>query len=429
MLPIFQVSGGVTGPTLPVVVWTPEAIEVFAPSTKTWTKVSSLNEIKSLVGSKVVLALGRRQSFVRTTRLPDASKEEVSKVLGMQLERLLPTPNQDTAYDFILTDDKNNEGRLVVVAATRAEVLRPLLAEFSDAGLHVDVVVPVATASPLLAAHLGEEDATFIEVTSEGLAIDIVDKGILKNSRIVPVPDSEMELAAEIERTHIAARLPFKKAVACGGLEYGNAAINLAESPAERLASVRPALNLEPPENQLKRDEKKVAKARMVATLAWLFVLGYGLMTYLDYRDATTANERNMKLWKGKITTATQNNKMGESRLTDLKAASNLLDRAFAPKQYLSDIPIVVNSLTPKGVWLTGLTVERGKLATLRGTGISGDVVSTFLTNLSSQKRFRNVTFVRNDSTIGQTNVVNFTVQMHVVGNFPIAIDTKKVRK
>jgi hypothetical protein len=98
------------------------------------------------------------------------------------------------------------------------------------------------------------------------------------------------------------------------------------------------------------------------------------------------------------------------------------LDLAFEPKQRLGDVTFLVNNLCPEGLWLTGLTIERGKLALIRGTAINGEAVYKYLDRLTTQDRFRDVKLVfANNGQIEKVSVVQFSISAHVVGNLPLA--------
>jgi Tfp pilus assembly protein PilN len=81
----------------------------------------------------------------------------------------------------------------------------------------------------------------------------------------------------------------------------------------------------------------------------------------------------------------------------------------------------LASALAPSDVWLTGVTFERGKPLLVRGTALSGASVAAYLQSLSGQSRFRDVKLVfANDATIETTQVQQFSISAHAVGNLPL---------
>lgn len=411
----------------PVIIWTPETVEVFNPSTKKWRQLKKLDEVRGDIGNKAVVTLGRRVSFVRTTRLPDAPKPDVVRILSLQVDQLFPTPAGETAVDFMFTDHKNGEGRLSVVAATKSETLRDLHNELKSAGIQAVAVLPIALASALLAEAEGHSTAAVIELNPEGLSIDLIDKGVLMSSRVVPPPKDSYAIMAEVGRTRAAARIEPGEVIAAGGLALPEATISVEARAAEFLSTQLPPLSLELPEVLLKRAKQKIDSRRRVAISIWMAAAAIVGFTYLNYYEASTEVKKGEQRWANIMKRTVDTKQQAEGRVKKLGEIDKVLERAFEPKQTLGDVAVVVNTLMPKGVWLNGLTIERGKLATFRGIGTNSEAVGTLVKNLTAQKRFRDVrlAFV-NNALIDQTPVVNYSISAHVVGNYPITVSTKK---
>jgi len=102
--------------------------------------------------------------------------------------------------------------------------------------------------------------------------------------------------------------------------------------------------------------------------------------------------------------------------------------RAFGPAQSTADVLTVLGNEAPNGVWLTGVTYERGRDLMLRGTATSNEAVGAYLDSLNQNTRFRDVKLAfANQSLIEATSVVQFSMTAHVVGNLP-TVKTKKER-
>ncbi|HLO97838.1 MAG TPA: PilN domain-containing protein, partial [Fimbriimonas sp.] len=105
------------------------------------------------------------------------------------------------------------------------------------------------------------------------------------------------------------------------------------------------------------------------------------------------------------------------------------LGYAFQPAQKASDVLKVVSGLVPSGVWLTGVTFERGKVLQIRGTGTNPVAVSNYVRALTKQSRLRDVKLLFANSTdIEGTPAVQFSITAFPKGNVPI-LETGKKKK
>ena len=102
------------------------------------------------------------------------------------------------------------------------------------------------------------------------------------------------------------------------------------------------------------------------------------------------------------------------------------IKRAFEPAQKASDVMTLIANQSPKGLWLTGITFERGKTTFVRGTSKDSAGVSDYLQALTTEERLRDVKLVfANNGDIDKTPVVQFSIQGFAVGNLPL-VDAKK---
>ena len=413
---------------IPVIEWSPTQVRIYSPETGKITCGTSIAATRAALGdaSEVVVAVSRRSSFLRTARLPDAAKADVAKILAIQISSLLPVSTADAAVDFYLTDDRNAEGRLAVIAAVRSDTLHVLQDDLTANGLKARAVVPAALGSSLLAKSTGRRECAIVEQVPEGLAVDIISEGELRVSRVVPMPEPSL-VDAEVSRSFAVAKVPCSEAVTISPFTYPDANAHVQTSGLATLAGGALSLNLEPPEVVAKRANDRIVRARRVALAMWVAAIGLAAIVF-DWRstDAGVIAKGEAK-WKSTLGALRKNKDLGASKLTELTKVDDALQLAFAPKQKLSDVVYVLNSLAPEGLWITGINVERGKLAQLRGTATTGEAVTKYLERLSTVSRFRDVKLVfANNGQIEKVNVVQFSISAHVVGNFPLDPEASK---
>lgn len=414
-------------PPIPVVEWSPEGVRAFLPQKGKVISGRSLAEIRSqLEGGEVVFAIARRSAFLRTTRLPDAPKSDVSKILALQVGQLFPVSPAEAAVDFYLTDDRNSEGRLAVVAAVKRDVLAALNEDMTQNGLSARAIVPAALGSAYLARDLGLSQCAVVENAVDGLAIDVIAERELRTSRVVPPPNAHM-VDEEVMRAFAIAKVPCSEAVAAGGLTYAEAGRTLPKSSLEWLSAVALPLNLEPPELVQKRAADRLARARRVAIILWLAAFLLGAVVWDFYSRDHDVVRKGEEKWKKTLSALRKTKDQAAAKYSSISKVDTALSLGFEPKQRMSDIAALLSNLAPEGLWLTGLTLERGKLATIRGTALTGDMVTKYLERLSTQNRLRDVKLAfANNGQIEKTNVVQFSMTAHIVGNLPLDTEVLK---
>ncbi len=414
------------GTSIPVVEWSPSGVTVLDPASGKSHRGDSIAAVRSKIeGDQVVVALSRRSSFLRTTRLPDASKNEVKKILSLQIGTLFPVSPSDTAVDFFLTNNKNGEGRLAIVAAVKSDTLKAVMAEVEAAGLKTRAIVPAALGSAMLAAEKGLTEAAVVQETTEGLAIDLIEEGELKSARVTPMP-SNGQLSAELARTFAAAKMRPASVVGAAGFT----ALGGESDPRSSLAflgSSQVAINLEPPDLVAKRSLGRTKRVQRVTIWLWLATFLLGAVLY-DQRSTEQAvvNKGEAK-WKNILNRKKEEEAFAKSRVAEVQKVATVLNLGFEPRQRLVDVVALVTKLTPEGLWITGMSVERGKPATVRGTATNGEAVTKYLEQLSANPRFRDVKLIfANNAQIEKTNVVQFSLTLHVIGNFSLASEDYK---
>lgn len=377
----------------------------------------------------VVATLSRRTAFVKAVRVPDAPREEVAQILALQMGQLFPVPGESLAFDFMLTEDRNADGRLAIVTAVRESDLKALNDQATARGLKLRRVVPAAFGSAALAGSLGIANAAVVNSTPEGTAIDIITEGSLRYSRVVPAETPEA-IMREIDRTLAASGVSSATVVAAGGLKLPGA-IEANESPLNTFATPFAdslPLHLETSDvlqaRRRKQEQRKVRQSVLLCLAALTLVVGVSL----DRGDA----EAKIRAEEAKASTrAAQLRKVRdgvETRARDVQGLATTVQRSFLPAQPVSDVMMLITQLAPSEVWLTGFTMERGKPIIIRGTATQNASVAKFLETLNGQQRFRDVKLVfANNGEIEDTPVVDFSISAFPVGNLPLA-EAKKGR-
>lgn len=418
---------------IPVLEISPGSVSAYVPGDKSATAGESVASVMSQMGAREVnLSLSRRSAFIRAARLPDATRQDLERVLAVQIGRFLPTGAGDLAYSFRVTPDRTAEGRLVIIAAVKSELLRASLSQVKASGAKAVIVIPAAFGSWALARNMGIANCAVIEETFEGLAIDLVVEGELRYSRVAPMPRSQNEIAAEISRTLSAAELADLPVLVAGHLAYDKAAYRTELKTREALAAAvaDAGINIEPPEAKVDRARRGIAmKARLTALLG-LASAAVLTIAYLDYSDAARKADLIDRSWKSRISKAEREQTSAETRLAQLATMQSQLDLAFQPAQRFSDMLGIAGNSAPEGIWLTGLTAERGQPLAVRGTARRSEDVATYMERLSAMPRFRNVELsVANNGMIEATPVVQFALSARAVGNLPLIEQRRSAKK
>ncbi len=414
---------------VPVVESTPNGWRVFAPGRGEPIESESLSTALAAIGnpSQVGLCLSRRLAFIKTARVPDAAEDEVTAVLRMQMPRTFPGLAEDLAFGFVPTRDVGSEGRVAVVAAVKSEHLRTSRDALRAAGVKRLWTHATAFGSQILARANSMDDALVVEVTPEGLAIDVIQDGFLTYSRMAPAADGEEAILSEIRRTRAAAKVGEIPIIAAGGLALEAAQLRIEKTALEALADgPRPPLDIELPSVVAARAAARVRFWARIAVLAWLGVLVAAIFAILARSDAARDARRIDTANKRALATTSKAVSAAQALLTRETTISKTLDRAFQPAQTAKDVLIVVSNDLPSGAWLTGMTYDRGKPLLLRGTALTNQSVTSYLQALGSRERFREVKpLFANDAELEAKPVVQFSISATVVGNIPL-VDQKR---
>ncbi len=407
-----------------IIEWSPANVLAFSPgSGKVNQGETVAAAAKGFSGGDVLVALSRRASFVRTTRVPNASHDDVSHILRMQIGGLFPVSGDELAYDFQLTDDVTGDGRLAMVAAVQAEQLRQLHEECKAAGLKVSAVVPSAIGSVELMRTMGVREAAVVQVDEQGASIDVVSQGVLKYSRWTA---ATKDVLGEVRRTFAAAGIESLPILAASGSNL-EADYHSSQSTLLALSNIdlaKPPLNIELGEVVAHRE----ATAKRNSFVLSGAVLAMGIMAagYIGFNRYSITNQVNAAVAK-KTKDVTDFNTHADRSTSELNAKIaqfQVVDRGFAPPQRFYEIMAILTSDAPTGVWLTGISMERGRPFTVRGTAMNADQISDFTKTLANEERFRNVVLqFSSNSEIDNRPVVQFSITGFPNGNLPL-VDT-----
>ena len=401
--------------------WSPGHVLAFQPGNATVRSAETVADAAAgMASTDVLVALSRRASFLRTTRVPNASHDDLAIIIRNQLGALFPISGDELAHDFMLTDDVTAEGRLALVAAIQADQLRQLNEECRAAGLKVGAVVPAAFGSIELMRKMGLRDAAVVQVDELGASIDVVTEGVLRYSRWTA---ATRDVPAEVRRTFAAAGIEPVPLLATGGSTIP-AAYSKSESTLLSLAQLdlaKPPLNIELAEvrqhraNQAKSNAIRASSLVLIAGLASAIFFGYD--RYAEISDVKAAVAKQQKALDS---TKAENDK-AKSRSTSAVAEYQTVARGFEPAQHFWEVLALLTHDAPEGLWMTGITMERGRPFTIRGTAMNADLIAVYTQRLTVEERFRDVHLqYSNDAAIDNRPVVEFSITGFPIGNLPL---------
>jgi Tfp pilus assembly protein PilN len=359
---------------------------------------------------------------LKALRLPKAAPDDLRNIIAIQIGQLFPLLPDQLSFDFIQTSDQTVEGFLTVVAAMRADLLRDLRAELKEVGLTPLRILPISLASAIVASRSGFHDALVVEKSENGLALDVIQGGVIRFSRFT---GNGSDASIEAKRTLSAAKSGDLPIVSVGSVDIPEA--KPSDESSLSLLQEAPHFDFELMEERLRAVKKRVAgRMRLAAVFAFIAV-ALAVTAYIQRSDATAAATRDQGNWTRKISTLTAIESTDASNTAKIVGVQKALKQAFGPAQPIGDVSSVVDDCLPKGAWLTGVTVERGKPVDVRGTATTPQDVTKFITVLGQSPRFRDVAMVfANNTTIGETPVVQFDVTAVAIGNLPMPIAPKK---
>ena len=403
--------------------WDREWVRVHFVDSANTKEGASLSEIDGVIGKTAVLLLSRRLILQRSIALPDAQKSDVLVALKMKLADVFPIPASELAFDFIPTSEKNDSGRVCNVFAARTSDIAEVIDVCTKLGIVIQQIVPVQALTIKVAEQNAVSSGIFAERFGDQVNLDVYRYGDLVSSKIVDLNSLDNEIARMKAMTGEGSKT-YSYDVTLDGLEQ--------KLPSPFINSYFQSgltLDLEPEEYRASRDEK-IRKARH-KNCYLLFLVGLAVAALVgdDYLGRLNSLATQEAQYQKKVKTATLIKDNEESKTAKQKPAFDQLARAFEPAQMPSDILKVVSGLLPSDTWLTGVTYERGKPILIRGTSRKSELVSTYVTELSKQNRFRDVRLLyANGGDIAGIPTVQFSITAFPVGNLAI-LDVGKKKK
>lgn len=406
--------------------WAPGQVRAVNITTGQSGSGARLSDLTSLFSGQreALVGVGRSLVFLKAVRLPKAIPDDLRRILSVQIGQLFPLPSDQLAFDFFQTADQNGDGVLTVVAAMRSQDLTQLHTELQQVGLRASRVLPVALGSAAVATKAGLPDALVIEGGSSGLSYDIVQGGILRYSRVGrvdsdPIAEARRTLAASdagnLPMLTVGLTLPGAQAVSGTTLD---------------LLHEAPPFAFERTEDRLQAEKKRVAGKSRFAVLMLMAAMLLATLLYVERSDAQAIVTRGQGSWTREL------NKLRSIRDTETKKAQlatsiqSSLKSAFQPAQPLSDVATAIGDILPPSVWLTGLSIERGKPMQIRGTAAQAGEVARLVDDLGNNPRFRDVKLVfANSARVDETPVVQFSITAMPVGNLPMPAPVKTRKK
>ncbi|CAN5421256.1 hypothetical protein BH11ARM1_BH11ARM1_06820 [soil metagenome] len=422
-----------------VIEWSPKGVAVLDPSSRSVRRFDTVQEAAGLIGAQpVVVAVSRRALFARTMRVPNASTSEIEMIVRMKLGEVFPLPPADLAYSVDLTPDVSPEGRLAVLVAMSAIELRNLHEEFRRAGFKVHSVVPISYGSVLLANSLQRANCAVASRDESGVGIDIVHDGFLRYSRVAPPTG---DAAGEVCRTYAVAGLPCGDIVAADGLLLDDAAAISAISPLEALSGAWPTMvpALELPEAVALRASKERSRSLRVSGILFIAGLVLALAIFFNFKDSKDAAAEATAEYAKQTTDLKLIERDAEKKASDAKIIENSLRRGFDPAQGMADVIVLATNSAPADVWLTSVSLDRGRNLLIRGLGRDSSAVNGYVAALiaatgdvddlkvSVMPRLREVKLISAEAVkIDQTAAVQFSITAFPVGNLPLVDPNQK---
>ena len=398
-----------------------DSVRYFAAGSTTGTTARSIGELDSSVlrGKRIAIVLSRRLTFTRSIPLPDASDKDLSLILRGKLGDIFPIPGHELAFAFSKTESVTMDGRICTVFAVRSEEIRRLFDLSKDHGFTISQIVPVSSIRPEGLSTIGQ--AILVEPVPTGYGIDVYEDGVLTLSRSI---GTGIGVEDEIERLK-----SNKGAIQVLSTSPDIVGASFTSGPiAALLPAIGSDIDLEPEDIREAKEKKARAYRHRMAYLT--FAAGIAITALVVNDFLTRSDEVAKKQRKADVQVASvkKMKALYEDKITKLDPQAKQVKLAFAPAQRISDIAFIVSGLVPKGAWLTGLTIERGKTITIRGTAKDADQIASFVKSLGEQNRFRDVKLIQVSSgTIESAPVFQFTVNAFPVGNLPI-MDQGKLR-
>jgi Tfp pilus assembly protein PilN len=153
-------------------------------------------------------------------------------------------------------------------------------------------------------------------------------------------------------------------------------------------------------------------------------------LLYVERSDAQAVITRAQGSWTRELSKLRSIRDTETGKAQKALRIQSALRTAFQPAQPLSDVATAIGDAMPPSVWLTGLSIDRGKPVQIRGTAALAGEVARLVDDLGNTPRFRDVKLVfANSARIDEKPVVQFSITAMPVGNLPMHAPSKTKKK
>ena len=428
--------GGANSPSIHVE-WAPGRVQAVDVSNGRRRTAATLGELTSFFSGhkSILVGISRQQVFMKAVALPKAAPDDLRRILSIQLGQHFPLPSDQLSFDFYQTNVRSDDGFVTMLAAVRAVDLRQLADEMKNAGVRAARILPVALGAIAVAAHAQSSAALVVEeATGVGYALDVVADGVVRLSRTVASEGGD--LVREVQRTLAASGAigGGMALISAGAADSGSlgALARLTDAKSESRTALEllheaPPFTFELAEQRELERRKQLAGHNRLAVLLLVASLGVVAVVW-DIRSGAAANtKRAQGQWTALITKDKAINADWEKQAADAVAKQKTLATAFHVAQPMSDMASFVGDSLPAKSWLTGIDLQRGKVAQIRGTTSVPEDVARLLKTLGDSGRLRDVQLVvASSGKISSQPIVQFSLSGFPVGNLPMPVPALK---
>ncbi|MEK3880355.1 pilus assembly protein PilM [Paenibacillus sp. FSL M7-0420] len=128
---------------------------------------------KGMRGSAVDVSIPPSQMIVRKMMIPSTGEKQIEQLVKLEVETGLHLPFENPVYDYVITEQDENQSQLIIFAAPR-KVVQDYVDVLEDAGLRVRTVEVTATAlARSIVAGYGHEFSETMLIHLEQSLLDI----------------------------------------------------------------------------------------------------------------------------------------------------------------------------------------------------------------------------------------------------------------
>lgn len=130
----------------------------------------------------VTISIPKSWAVIRTVEFPVTVKENLSKVVSYELDRITPFNSEDAFYDYKVIEETDEKIKILVVA-TRADVIRPHIEALRENGINVNkVTINLSGIETLYRYFYKISDALFLDIKKDGYEGALFHKGSIIES-------------------------------------------------------------------------------------------------------------------------------------------------------------------------------------------------------------------------------------------------------